>query len=103
MKSEAWSSLKLWPLQLLVERIVSSAGEPVTPGQALRHVFESIAGGIVLPGSPGILDPCEKEQIDALGYLGRQEREALTFSAQVISCSFGFCFYIRFVCSKLFA
>lgn len=67
----------------MVERIVSSAGEPVTPGQALRHVFESIAGGLVLPGSPGILDPCEKEPVDALGYLSRQQREDITRSAQV--------------------
>ena len=67
----------------MVERIVSSAGEPVTPGQGLRHVFESIAGGLVLPGSPGILDPCEKEPVDALGYLSRQQREDLTRSAQV--------------------
>lgn len=55
----------------------------MTPGQAVRHVFESIAGGLVLPGSPGILDPCEKEPVDALGYLTRQQREDLTRSAQV--------------------
>ena len=34
-------------------------------------------------GAPGILDPCEREKIDASSNLTSQQREDLTFSAQV--------------------
>jgi zinc finger RNA-binding protein len=64
--------------------VISSAGEPLTPGEALRHTFEAIASGLLLPGGTGLLDPCEKEPTDALSSLTRQEREDITSSAQVI-------------------
>lgn len=31
----------------------------------------------------GLLDPCEKENVDAVGNLSLQQREDLTFAAQV--------------------
>ena len=64
--------------------MISSAGEPLAPGEALRHTFEAIASGLLLPGGTGLLDPCEKEPTDALSSLTRQEREDITSSAQVI-------------------
>jgi len=77
-----WSPLKSWALELLVEKVLSSAGVPLSPGDALRRVFESLAGGILLPDSPGFLDPCEKEPTDAAFELTNQEREDITASAQ---------------------
>lgn len=70
-------------VELLCEKVISSAGEPLTPGEALRHTFEAIASGLLLPGGAGLLDPCEKEPTDALASLTRQEREDITSSAQV--------------------
>ena len=45
-------------------------------------MFEALAGGILLPDSPGFLDPCEKEPMDAAADLTNQEREDITSSAQ---------------------
>lgn len=80
---------------------------PLGAGEALRRVFECIASGILLEGTPrtriitgisiccdknatflckdgpGIKDPCEKESVDATEYLSSQQRENITQSAQV--------------------
>ena len=34
-------------------------------------------------GGPGLLDPCEKDPVDAASGLSNQEREDITASAQV--------------------
>ncbi|PRD28500.1 UNVERIFIED_CONTAM: zfr [Trichonephila clavipes] len=77
-----WSRLNGWAMELLVEKVLSSCGQPLSPGDALRRVFEAIASGILLPGSSGLLDPCEKDPTDAAGSLTNQEREDITASAQ---------------------
>ncbi|KAF4528209.1 hypothetical protein B566_EDAN016829 [Ephemera danica] len=69
-------------MELLTEKVLSSAGQPQSPGDALRRVMEALASGLLLPGGPGLLDPCEKEPTDAAGKLTPQEREDITASAQ---------------------
>jgi zinc finger RNA-binding protein len=54
----------------------------MSPAIGLRFVFESIAAGILLPGGPGLPDPCEKDSADAVAFLSRQQREDITASAQ---------------------
>ena len=56
---------------------------PLGPGEALRVVLEVVSSGLFLPGGPGLLDPCEKETVDALGGLTSQNREDMTCYAQV--------------------
>lgn len=68
-------------LELLVEKIISSAGMPLSPGDCMRRVMEALSTGILISG-PGVLDPCEKEPQDALSGLTKQQREDLTVSAQ---------------------
>lgn len=51
--------------------------------EALRKVLEAIAGGVLLPGSAGIFDPCEREPTDASANMTIQERTDITASAQV--------------------
>lgn len=65
-----------------MEKCLSSGGTMFNPGDALRRVFECIASGMLLPGGPGLLDPCEKDPLDAAGTLTHQEREDITASAQ---------------------
>lgn len=77
-----WTPLNEWAMELLVEKCVSSGGGHLNPGDALRRVFESIASGVLLPGGPGLLDPCEKDPMDAASGLSNQEREDITASAQ---------------------
>jgi len=81
-RNPTWAPLSVWMLELLVEKVLNSAGCLLSPGDALRRVFESLAGGILLPDSPGFLDPCEKDPQDAGGELSSQEREDITSSAQ---------------------
>ena len=70
-------------MELLVEKCVSSGGANMSPGDALRRVFECLASGILLPAGPGLYDPCEKDPSDAAASLTNQEREDITASAQV--------------------
>jgi len=51
-------------------------------GDALRRFFEVVAGGILLPDSSGIQDPCEREQVDILDCCTAQQLEDITKHAQ---------------------
>ncbi|KAH8270317.1 hypothetical protein KR018_007723 [Drosophila ironensis] len=78
----SWQSLPQWSLELLVEKVISSAGFPISPGDCMRRIMEAISSGFLING-PGLLDPCEKDPTDALVTLTKQEREDLTVSAQL--------------------
>lgn len=65
-----------------MEKAISSASGPLSPGDALRRVFECISSGILLPGGPGLIDPCEKNPTDTLAAMDEQQREDITSSAQ---------------------
>lgn len=58
--------------------MLTSAGVPLSPGEALRRIFEAVASGVLLPSAPGLLDPCEKEVVDAAANLLPQQREDIT-------------------------
>ncbi|KAF4024478.1 hypothetical protein G4228_016238 [Cervus hanglu yarkandensis] len=73
---------QLAAMELLVEKAISSASSPQSPGDALRRVFECISSGIILKGNPGLLDPCEKDPFDTLATMTDQQREDITSSAQ---------------------
>ncbi|XP_061457919.1 zinc finger RNA-binding protein-like [Rhineura floridana] len=77
-----WGALPDWAMELLVERALSSATGPLGPGEAMRRVLECIATGMLLEGGPGLQDPCEKEPVDALRSMARQQREDVTASSQ---------------------
>jgi len=78
----AFGSLSCWSLELLVEKAINSAGVPVSPGEALRIVFEILSSGFLLQFGPGLLDPCEKESCDALEGLHNQARQDITHYSQ---------------------
>ncbi|XP_034102242.1 zinc finger RNA-binding protein [Drosophila nasuta] len=78
----SWQSLPQWSLELLVEKVISSAGFPISPGDCLRRIMEALSSGFLING-PGLLDPCEKDPTDALQQLSKQEREDLTVSSQL--------------------
>ncbi|PKU37366.1 zinc finger rna-binding hypothetical protein [Limosa lapponica baueri] len=95
-KSETKSLKRIYveAMELLVEKAISSATGPQSPGDALRRVFECISSGIILKGrdlllisltvvgGPGLLDPCEKDPFDTLAVMTDQQREDITSSAQ---------------------
>ncbi|KAM8760591.1 spermatid perinuclear RNA-binding protein-like isoform 1-T1 [Acanthopagrus schlegelii] len=77
-----WQPLKGWPLELICEKAIATCNRPLGPGEALRRVMECIASGILLPGGPGVHDPCEREPTDVLSDLSAQQADAVTDSAQ---------------------
>ncbi|KAE8291759.1 Spermatid perinuclear RNA-binding protein [Larimichthys crocea] len=77
-----WQPLKGWPLELICEKAIATCNRPMGPGEALRRVMECIASGILLPGGPGVHDPCEREPTDVLSDLSAQQADAITDSAQ---------------------
>ncbi|XP_036898439.1 zinc finger RNA-binding protein 2 isoform X3 [Sturnira hondurensis] len=77
-----WGALPDWAMELLVEKAVSSAKGPLSPGGAVRRVLECVASGMLLTDGPGLQDPCERDQTDVLMPMTLQEREDITASAQ---------------------
>ncbi|XP_039618712.1 spermatid perinuclear RNA-binding protein isoform X1 [Polypterus senegalus] len=77
-----WEPLKGWPLELICEKAIATCNRPLGAGEALRRVMECLASGILLPGGPGLHDPCEKELTNTLCSLTVQQAEDITFSAQ---------------------
>ncbi|XP_075759439.1 zinc finger RNA-binding protein 2 isoform X2 [Pelodiscus sinensis] len=78
-----WGALPDWAMELLVEKALNSATIPLSPGDAMRRVLECVATGTLLMDGPGLQDPCEKDEMDALETMTSQEREDITASAQV--------------------
>ncbi|XP_040262427.1 spermatid perinuclear RNA-binding protein isoform X3 [Bufo bufo] len=77
-----WARLKGWPLEIICEKAIGTCNRPLGAGEALRRAMECLASGIILPGGPGLHDPCEREPTDALAYMTVKEREEITQSAQ---------------------
>ncbi|XP_013870077.1 spermatid perinuclear RNA-binding protein isoform X1 [Austrofundulus limnaeus] len=77
-----WQPLKGWPLEVICEKAIATCNRPLGPGEALRRVMECIASGVLLPGGPGVHDPCEREPRDVLSDLSAQQADAITHSAQ---------------------
>ncbi|XP_047231571.1 zinc finger RNA-binding protein isoform X3 [Girardinichthys multiradiatus] len=77
-----WGRLPGWAMELLVEKVISSATGPLSPGEAMRRVLECISTGVLLPDGPALMDPCEKDPTDALESMKPQARQDITASAQ---------------------
>ncbi|KAF7669550.1 hypothetical protein LDENG_00155590 [Lucifuga dentata] len=77
-----WEPLKGWPLELICEKAIATCNRPLGAGEALRRVMECLASGILLPGGPGLHDPCEKQPTNTLANMTDQQAEAITFNAQ---------------------
>uniref|UniRef100_A0A3Q3BGY7 Interleukin enhancer binding factor 3a n=1 Tax=Kryptolebias marmoratus TaxID=37003 RepID=A0A3Q3BGY7_KRYMA len=86
-----WMPLSGWLLELLVEKTVGTAEREMGVGESFRRVLECISSGILSEDSPGIKDPCEREDADVSASLTVQQRENITQSAQLALrlCAFG--------------
>ncbi|XP_016141489.1 spermatid perinuclear RNA-binding protein-like [Sinocyclocheilus grahami] len=93
----AWEPLKGWPLELICEKAIATCNRPLGAGEALRRVMECLASGILLPGGPGLHDPCEKELTNTLSAMTDEQAEAITYNAQVQAVCVGMCVRCRCV------
>lgn len=80
----ALSYLNLWCLILLVYKCQSEPVQSVS--KLFRLIFTCLSSGLLLPEGfgPGLIDPCEKEIVDATDYLTIDERLFITNYAQAI-------------------
>lgn len=86
-------------IELLCEKVISSANEQLSPCDAFRHIMEALSAGLILPTGSGLIDPCEKNQTDVFKSLSNQDRIDITSLAQVglllncihFNCSIVFC------------
>ena len=78
------SFLSLWSLILLVYKCQPHPIESIT--QLFRLVFACLSSGLLLTGAlgPGLIDPCEKDLVDATEYLSTDERLSITHYAQTV-------------------
>ena len=63
-------------------QLIWTKNKKVSKGQQYESLFTVVASGLCLPGGEGLLDPCEREGIDAMHELTDQEREDLTTSGK---------------------
>ncbi|KAL7040128.1 hypothetical protein ACKWTF_000282 [Chironomus riparius] len=80
-RNPTFTPLSQWAMELLTEKVIASAGVPLSPGDCLRRIMECLSSGFIICG-PGLMDPCEKEPVDALNGLSKQQREDITQQAQ---------------------
>jgi hypothetical protein len=76
-----WQSLSSEVIEILIEKILS---EPLSPIVAFRRVLEYLSGGLILSNGPGLRIPWQTDSIkNALDYLNDQERNDITYEAQI--------------------
>ncbi|KAG5676162.1 hypothetical protein PVAND_006011 [Polypedilum vanderplanki] len=80
-RNPTFSPLNQWAMELLTEKVIASASIPLSPGDCLRRIMECLSSGFLL-SHIGIMDPCEKEPVDALNGLSKQQREDITMQSQ---------------------
>ena len=60
-----WNSFPCYIIELICDKALRTVAHQMGPAELLRKFFEIISSGILLPGEPGIYDPCEKNKHNA--------------------------------------
>lgn len=81
------AGLTPWLIDLLAFKsatVPSNTRDPLPISTAFRRALQLIAAGCFLPGSIGIVDPCESGQVRAHSVLGLEEQDLLCLTAQTL-------------------
>eukprot|EP00112_Aurelia_sp_Birch-Aquarium-sp1_P014289 Seg3078.1 transcript_id=Seg3078.1/GoldUCD/mRNA.D3Y31 product="Interleukin enhancer-binding factor 2-like" protein_id=Seg3078.1/GoldUCD/D3Y31 len=75
-----------WLIDLLSHRASMSTNsrEPLPINAAFRRVLQLLSSGLFLPGSVGIIDPCETGQVRAHSVLPLEEQDGVCLTAQTL-------------------
>ena len=92
---EALSVMNPWMVDLLSNFAIlsNSSRQALTLSQAFRRVFQLLSAGFFLPGSSGLLDPCENVPVRIHTCLSLEQQDNLCMTAQTllrILCHGGF-------------
>jgi len=81
------AALTPWLIDLLAFKsatVPSNTRDTVPITTAFRRALQLLASGCFLPGSIGIIDPCESGQVRAHSVLGLEEQDLLCLTAQTL-------------------
>jgi interleukin enhancer-binding factor 2 len=83
---EAFGVMNPWMIDLLANfAILSNANrQALSINQAFRRVFQLLAAGLFLPGSSGLLDPCENIPVRVHTCLTLEQQDNLCMTAQTL-------------------
>lgn len=74
--------LNPWMIDLLAHRSLLNNKQTLPIQIAYRRVIQLLAGGLFLPGSAGIIDPCETGNIRIQTLLSLEQQDTLCMTAQ---------------------
>ncbi|XP_020901666.2 interleukin enhancer-binding factor 2 homolog [Exaiptasia diaphana] len=75
-----------WLIDLLAHRsaMASATRQPLNIQVAFKRALQLLSAGLFLPGSQGIVDPCEGGQVRAHSVLSLEEQDSITTTAQTL-------------------
>merc|ERR1719318_2015788 len=81
------AGLTPWLIDLLSYNsatLPSNTRDPLSINVAFRRAPQLLSSGIFLPGSVGVIDPCESGQVRSHSVLGLEEQDMLCLTAQTL-------------------
>ena len=83
---QGFSPLTTWIIDLLAHHCVmrNPANQPLSLFQAFKRFLRLLAAGFFLPGSAGIVDPCENGHVRVHTFLSLEQQDQICFTAQTL-------------------
>jgi len=88
LRFDGLTPLNTWIIELLshyaVTNIPKTKTEPLSLIAAFRRVFQLLSAGFFLPGSAGIIDPCEHSLTRVHTTMSLEQQDSVCFTAQTL-------------------
>jgi interleukin enhancer-binding factor 2 len=88
LRFDGLAPLNTWLIELLahyaVTNIPKTRTEPLSLIVAFRRIFQLLSAGFFLPGSAGIIDPCEQSLTRVHTTMSLEQQDSVCFTAQTL-------------------